>query len=145
MGRAIVYRRFKGKAFCGEDVNFPYGSEFPIVDQCHVDFVTFPDGRIINRVYSDDYCKHFSRNDDGQGLIRGKLAYAIAYSPRECVDENTGFVSRLSQEERETLRKEWPMYIVPNASAFLFNDLFYDAPVEHLQKIADYLNIKPKE
>lgn len=139
MDSVVVFRRFKGDAICGE-VNIPYGTELMVQDG----FVVFPDGRKITRVYSQNYIQHFALNDDGQGLVRGKLTYAIDFSPRERKHKN-GYVFRLSEDEIDMIRKDWSKYLMPYDDTILFNNDFYDAPIEDLQKLAAALDIQLKE
>ena len=139
MESVIVFRRFKELGICG-DVNIPYGTEL-IIDN---GFVTFPDGRKITKVHSQNYIQHFALNDDGQGLLRGKLTYAIAFSPRERKHKN-GYVFRFSEDENDMIRREWGKYLMPYDDTILFNDNFYDAPIEDLKKLADALDIQIEE
>lgn len=140
MESIIVFRRFKDLGICG-DVNIPYGTELTATPD---GFVTFPDGRKITKIHSQNYIQHFSTNDDGQGLLRGKLTYAIAFSPRERKHKN-GYVFRFSEDENDMIRKEWGKYLMPYDDTILFNNDFYDAPIEDLKKLADALDIQIEE
>jgi hypothetical protein len=143
MESVIVFRRFKDLAICG-NVNIPYGTELGTIVENGQQFVAFPDGKKITKVHSQNYNQHFALNDDERGLVRGKLTYAIAFSPRERKHEN-GHVSRLSEDEIDMIRKDWSKYLMPYDDTILFNDAFYDAPIEDLQKLADALEIQIKE
>ena len=67
----IVHKRFKGKAICG-DVNLPAMTE------CESDgvFITYKD-KTICYVTSKNAHQFFAVNDDGMGMIRGKLTQEI--------------------------------------------------------------------
>ena len=127
----IVFRHFKNLAICGE-VDLPVGTE---LYECG-GFVALGGVGIITRIYSDNYCRHFSRNDDGQGIERGKLAYAIAYSER-----NAGNGFRFSDDEQSILRRDWAHFLMPYADAILFNNAFFDAPVDELKKLAEAVGV----
>ena len=74
----ITHNRFKKLAACGEAVNIPYGTEMETAG----DFIITTEGKPICYATSEAAKMHFARNDDGQGLERGKLTWAIAYSQR---------------------------------------------------------------
>lgn len=126
----IVYRHFKDLAICGY-VDLPIGAEFDSSGE-----ILTLNGEIVTRIFSDNYCSHFSRNNDGKGFERGKLIYAIAYSDRKA---DNGF--RFSDHEQEILRRDWAHYLMPYDNALLFNNAFYDAPIEVLTKIAQLLGV----
>lgn len=67
----IVHKRFKGKAICG-DVNLPAMTE------CESDgvFITY-NGKTICYATSNNAHQFFAVNDDGMGMIRGKLTQVI--------------------------------------------------------------------
>lgn len=132
----IVHHRFKGIAACGEKLNIPYGTELDTAG----DFIITPDGKAICFQTSENAKLHFARNDDGQGLERGALTWAIAYSERR--RESKAGIYRFSDEEREMLQRDWPHFLREDCEFILFNEAFFAAPIEELQKLADALNIK---
>ena len=134
----ITHHRFKGIAACGEHMNIPYGTELDTAG----DFIITPDDKAICYQTSENAKLHFSRNDDGRGLERGVLTWAIAYGQRRRESKSEMGVYRFSDEEREMLTKEWPHFLREDCDFILFNDRFFAAPVEELQKLADALNIK---
>ena len=75
----VTHHRYKELALCGERLNIPYGTELHTEGYSLV----LPDGREVCYSTSENAKKHFARNDDGRGLERGALTYAIAYSNRE--------------------------------------------------------------
>ena len=137
----VVWKDFNDEAICG-NVELTRGTELTTVtNESGERFVAFPDGRLITRLYSYNYIEHFSRNNDGKGLERGDLVEAIAFSPRER-KHSTGYVFRFSEDELDMLREKWANYLMPYTDSLLFNNEFYDAPVEDLRSIAEALNIQ---
>lgn len=127
----IICRRFKGKAICG-NVNFPYGTEF----QTNGNFIVTKDGKLICYTTSHTAHKYFARNDDGNGLERGKLTYAIAYGTRK----KSNF--RFTVKEQQMLIRDWGRFLKKDLDVILFNHDFFNADIEELQKLADILKIK---
>lgn len=131
----VTHHRFKELALCGERLNIPYGTELDTEGYS----IVMPDGRTICYSTSENAKKHFARNDDGRGLERGALTYAIAYSRR---DAGNGF--RFSEEEAEILTRDWGHFLRPDVDVILFNEDFFAAEPEELQKLAAALKIKTR-
>ena len=131
----VTHHRFKELALCGERLNIPYGTELDTEGYS----IVMPDGRAICYSTSENAKKHFARNDDGRGLERGALTYAIAYSRR---DAGNGF--RFSEEEAEILTRDWGHFLRPDVDVILFNEDFFAAEPEELQKLAAALKIKTR-
>lgn len=131
----VTHHRFKELALCGERLNIPYGTELDTEGYS----IVMPDGRAICYSTSENAKKHFARNDDGRGLERGALTYAIAYSRR---DAGNGF--RFSEAEAETLTRDWGHFLRPDVDVILFNEDFFAAEPEELQKLAAALKIKTR-
>lgn len=131
----VTHHRFKELALCGERLNIPYGTELDTEGYS----IVMPDGRAICYSTSENAKKHFSRNDDGRGLERGALTYAIAYSRR---DAGNGF--RFSEAEVEILTRDWGHFLRPDVDVILFNEDFFAAEPEELQKLAAALKIKTR-
>lgn len=131
----VTHHRFKELALCGERLNIPYGTELNTEGYS----IVMPDGRAICYSTSENAKKHFARNDDGRGLERGALTYAIAYSRR---DAGNGF--RFSEEEAEILTRDWGHFLRPDVDVILFNEDFFAAEPEELQKLAAALKIKTR-
>ena len=83
----------------------------------------------------------FARNDDGQGLERGKLTWAIAYSQRVRTGPN-GRQQRFTEEEIELLERKWAHFLRQDVEVILFNEDFFAAAVPELKELADALHIK---
>ncbi len=129
----VVHRRFRAKAACGELMNIPYGAKFETIG----DFIATPDGKAICFTTSEAAQQYFARNDDGQGLERGKLTYAIAYAPRRA---GNGF--RFTDDEIVMLEKHWSHFLMDDVDTILFNEDFFNAQVPELAMLAAALNIK---
>ena len=123
----ITHNRFKKLAACGEAVNIPYGTEM--------------EGKPICYATSEAAKMHFARNDDGQGLERGRLTWAIAYSQRVRTGPN-GRQQRFTEEEIELLERKWAHFLRQDVEVILFNEDFYAAAVPELKELADALHIK---
>ena len=103
--------------------------------------------------------QHFARNDDGHGLERGDITYAIAYGDRvktweETIttkDEETGEEktetitqqARFTPEEVEMIETEYPEFDRdPRSGILLFSDEFFTADIEKLREFAKKLDIE---
>lgn len=125
--RYIAHHRFKELALCGERLNLPYGTELRAADGV----IATLDWKAVCNVSSENAQRHFSRDDDGKGLERGALAYALAYGGR---DAGGGF--RFSKEEAETLARDWGRFLRQDVGAILFNEDFFAAEPEELRELA---------
>ncbi len=131
--RYIVHHRYRGPAADGESMNIPYGTEFDTIG----DFIATPQGKGICFVGSDVAQRYFACNDDGRGLERGALTYAIAFSNRK---GGNGF--RFSDSEIEMLERSWGHWLRQDVETIIFNEKFFAAQPEDLQRLADALKIK---
>ncbi len=129
----ITHHRFKGKAACGERMNIPYGAKFNTIGA----FIATDDGKAICVTTSETAKKHFALNDDGHGLERGALTYAIAYGRR-----TTPGGLRFTEEEIDILERDWRHFLRDNVDVILFNDAFFAAEVADLEQLAAALKIK---
>lgn len=126
----IIHHRLKGKCICG-DVNLPYGTALHSEGKFIVG-----DVGIICAVISQQAKEHIARNDDGRGLERGKLTYAIAFKGMS----HPGF--RFDEKQRETITKTYSRFIRSDCDFIIFNDDFFNADVDELREMANTLNIK---
>ena len=110
----ITHNRFKKLAACGEAVNIPYGTEMETAG----DFIITTEGKPICYATSEAAKMHFARNDDGQGLERGKLTWAIAYSQRVRTGPN-GRQQRFTEEEIELLERKWAHFLRQDVEVIL--------------------------
>jgi len=137
----ITHHRLRGKAACGLELNVPYATSFSTIGN----FIATNDSKAICYTTSEMAHKYFARNDDGQGLRRGALTYAIAYSQRHRTNTEGNRAQRFTDEEIETLERDWSKYLIPDISVILFNHDFFNAEVDDLEKMAKALNIVVKE
>jgi len=137
----IVHHRFKLEAACGEKLNLPYGTKISEEDG----WLTTDDGKLICYSGSENAKQYFANNCDGNGLERGKLTYAIAYGKRKNMPvmsngEPYGF--RFTEDERKMLERDYSHWLRQDVDTILFNDNFFNAGVDELQKLVDKLKIK---
>ena len=133
----VTHNRFKKLAACGETLNIPYGTELETAGE----FIITGEGKPVCFATSENAKMHFARNDDGMGLERGKLTWAIAYSPRVRKDEN-GRQQRFTDQEIELLERKWAHFLRQDVEVILFNEDFFAAEVPELKELADALHIK---
>lgn len=132
----ITHNRFKDLAACGERLNLPYGTELETAG----DFIITQEGRPVCYDTSETAKRHFARNEDGRGLERGKLTFAIAYSQRVRYGAD-GRRQRFTDQEIELLERDWAHFLQEDVDVILFNEDFFAAEVEDLQRLAAALRI----
>lgn len=135
----ITHRRYNKLAMCQKTMNIPKGTKFKVISKR---IIATDDNKAICYNTSEDAHQYFAINDDGRGLERGALTWAIAYEPRDNEDHN-GF--RWSDKEAEYIFTNWDKFVRKNIPVLLFNFDFFHADVEELKQMADGLNIKVKE
>ena len=133
----VVHHRYRGPDAGGRPVNLPYGTEFETIGN----FIAAPEGRGICFTNSETAKKHFSINDDGRGLERGAITHAIAYSRRERMWSDKS-IHRFSEKEAEMLKHSWAHWLREDADTIIFNNDFFAAQPEDLQRLTDALKIK---
>lgn len=127
----IAHRRFRSNAICGE-VNLPYGTEV----QCEGGFLSV-EGVPLCTANSQNAYDFFARNDDGNGLERGKLTQAIR---KTLAKRDKNHQNRWNKVWGDVLcqkykRKEHPDY-------WLWNHDFFNAEISDLQHIATLIGVK---
>lgn len=116
----IVFQRFKGKCLCGT-ANIPV-----MTDAVQKDGIIWVDGYPICYETSENAHRHFARNDDGNGLERGRL---------------TREIQRRLKNRKEKWDKVWEDPLCQkykrqdHPDHWLWNHDFYNAPIEDLQYI----------
>ena len=131
MQKYITHHRYKKMALCGERLNLPYGTELNAANN----LIATLDGKAVCFSASDNAKRHFACNDDGRGLERGALTYALAYGERT---GGNGF--RFSDGEQKLLARDWGHFLRQDVDVILFNEDFFAADVDELEKLADALN-----
>ena len=127
----ITHKRFKGQAICGE-VNLPYGTEV----QC-VDGILTIEGNPLCADHSQNAYDFFSRNDDGNGLERGKLTQAIRKTLEKRGKDHQARWDKVWEDSvcQKYKRKE-------HADFWLWNHDFYNANLTDLRHIAALVGVK---
>lgn len=128
----ITHRRFKQRAICGS-LNLRYGTKVEEQDG----LLWLNDEKPICFSTSENAKLYFARNDDGMGLERGKLTYAIAYGKRK---NRMGY--RFNEDERRLLTEKYRHWLRQDTDFILFNNEFFGAPVDELRELAGKLGIK---
>ncbi|MCD7732391.1 MAG: hypothetical protein LUH56_03005 [Oscillospiraceae bacterium] len=131
----ITHHRFKGIGLCGKRLNLPYATKVTLEG----DILKTKDGEPICFVTSENSKRHFSRNDDGCGIERGKLTYAIAFGNRVCFEN--GRRQKFSDSEILMLERHYSEWLRKDVSVILFNDSFFSADVGELEQLAERLKI----
>ncbi len=132
----ITIKRFKRNGIDGH-FNIPYGTYL----EKRADGNLYCDNKKICVARSAAAHEYFARDDDGKGMERGKLSHAIIkrLTPMQ-------FDSR--QERNEYWQVVWndslaQKYRRPeHLDYWLWNDDFYNAPIEDLKYIAALVGVK---
>lgn len=127
----IVYKRFKDKAICG-NINLPVNTICQLRDN-----MLFYNDKPLCLVTSYSSEQHFARNDDGQGLLRGKMTQAIIKK-----------LSKRDNDYQTRWNKVWSDFCcnkykrVEHTDYWLWNNQFYSAPIEDLKYIMKLIGLK---
>ena len=127
----ITHRRFKDKSICGQ-VNIPVSST------CEENENTiYFDGKPICFTTSENAHQYFARNDDGQGIERGKLTQIIQ---RKLAKRDGAYQDRWDKIWGNSLcqkyrRKEYDDF-------WLWSHEFFNAPIEDLRHISELVGAK---
>ena len=132
----ITLKRFKRNGIGGH-FNIPYGKYLEKRD----DGVLYYDNSKVCLAKSAAAHEYFVCDDDGKGLERGKLSHAIVdrLAPRQ-------FDSM--QERNEYWQVVWNDSLAQkyrrseHVNYWLWNDDFYNAPIEDLEYIAELVGVK---
>lgn len=140
----IAHRRYRGSDMFGRPINIPYGSLIEAVkeDTGTVLYFTTGDNKVpVCYSTSDVAFDYFARNDDGDGLIRGKTTVAIKKR-----------LEFQSADTQETWKQRWDLvwdsplcqkYRKTNiADHWIWNYDFYNAPLLVLNQIASLVGAK---
>lgn len=148
----IAYRNFNDAAISGK-VNILRGEELTLDNE-----ILYYDNKPICAVGSYNGTRHFAKNDDGNGLERGDLIYAIVYADRqktwtseityinedgEKVTDVIKHSERFTPDEIELIEKQYPQFDKdPEGRALIFGNEFFTADIEVLRELANKLNIE---
>ena len=137
----IVHKRYTGRVLDGseKDVILERGTKAFLVEENGFIFLenTVPVCAKDSLVAHE----HFCRNDDGKGLLRGKLTWAIAFAQRSRISKD-GKPNRFSDEELNEINTNWKHFIRPDTpNVILFNTEFFNADTDILKQFAKAINI----
>lgn len=132
MGRYIARKRARFLSILENHVNIPWGA---VLEE--QDGLLFWRGEAVCTTTSQDAYDFFSRDDDGQGEVRGRLVGAIMARLER---RDRGYQARWDkmwedsrcQKYRRPEHKDW----------WLWNHAFFNAPVEDLQHIAGLIGVR---
>lgn len=125
--RYIIYKRFKAKAICG-DVNLPAMTKCETIG----DMILYGDMELCS-TFSANAHQYFANDEDGQGMIRGKLIQKISKQMKDNRVDSLCHDTICQQYRRKEHHGVW-----------LWNQEFYNAPIEDLHHIAQILGVKTK-
>lgn len=138
----IVHRDYTGATLSskGEDITLSRGTKmFLMEDTGYIFLEGFVPVCTQHSYVADQY---FCRDDDNNGLMRGKLTWAIAFANRQRIHSD-GMVSRFSEEELEEICNNWKKFIREDCpDVILFNTDFFNADINELKQFAKSINIK---
>ena len=127
----IVYKRFKAMALCGE-VNIPALS----ICECDDGLIKY-NGKDICYNVSENAHQHFARNNDGQGLLRGKLIQAIMTT---LSNRDDNYQSRWDKVWDDNLCQKYKRS--DYSDYWLWNHDFFNAEIYDLKYIAGLIGAK---
>lgn len=127
----IVHTKFKSKAICG-DVNLPAMTAC----ECNGTVITH-EGRPISFVKSENAHQYFAIDEDGMGMVRGRLTQDIQKTLAKRDDEHQSRWDKVWEDEicRSFKRDDYDDY-------WLWNHEFFNADVETLRYIAKLVGAK---
>ena len=125
----ITHKRFKGKAICGE-VNFPYGTKAE-----RVNGVLFINTKPICVDHSQNAYDYFARNDDSNGLERGKLTQEIQ---KRLAKRDKHHQARWNKVWEDALCQKYKR--TDHTDYWLWNHEFFNAPIEDLRYIKSLID-----
>lgn len=130
----ITHRRFKGQAIGGQ-VNIPAMTECELID----DKIMY-NGIIICFIRSENSHQFFARNDDSQGLLRGKFTQAIQ---KHLSVRDSDYQKRWDKiwDDENCQKYKRPEH----ADYWLWNHEFFGAPISDLKYIANLIGMKEPE
>lgn len=120
----ITFQRFKGIAICGE-INLPTLTEVELKGN-----MLYQDNEPICIFTSENAHKYFARNDDGQGMERGRLTQQIQKILRNRDEHYQDRWDKIWDDKicQKFKRKDHP-------DNWLWNHEFYNADISELEYI----------
>lgn len=127
----ITTRRARFKGISG-NVNIPYGTRV----QCDNGCITF-DGKALCYTTSENAHQYFARDDDGNGLLRGKLTQATM---KRLAKRDKDYQARWDKVWSDEVCK--PYRRAEFGDYWLWNNDWYEADIETLKYIANLVGTK---
>lgn len=120
----ITHLRFKGKDLTGKSVLITRGKKLIRIN----DYLYFEERPIC--VYRSECArKHFSINEDKNGMLRGDLIEKIAYSNKAFNDNQADLL----------WSDKWNRFLNPEHDVIIFADCFFEADISELQELYNEL------
>lgn len=127
----VVHRRFKDKAICGE-VNLP------AMTMCEeTNGYIFHGDKLLCVVTSENAHQFFARDDDGAGMLRGKLTQAIQ---KTLAKRDANYQNRWNKVWDDPACQ--PYKRIEYADFWLWNHDFFNADIDTLRHIAKLVGAK---
>ena len=131
--RYVTVKHFRRNGINGKHFNIPWGTALERKD----DGVLYIGDTPVAVARSFASHQHFARDDDGQGAARGKLSHAIIKKlggyHRETTPE---WEAVWNDETAEKYRRK------DHVDFWLWDDAFFNAPLEDLRHIASIVGVK---
>ncbi len=127
----IAYKRFKGKALCG-DVNIPALTLCEEINGC-----IYCGGKALCFATSENAHQYFTRNNDGYGMLRGKLIQTIQ---KRLAKQDGHYQERWNKVWIDSTCQLYKRH--EHADFWLWNHDFFQADIEVLQYIANLIGVK---
>lgn len=127
----IVHKRFKSKAICGY-VNLPALTECECVDGRII-----CNGKIICNERSENAHQYFAQNEDGLGMVRGKLTQSIQ---RTLSKRDANYQNRWDKVWSDEICQKYKRDDYEDF--WLWNHDFYQADIDVLRHIAKLVGAK---
>ena len=126
----ITHRRFKRNAICGE-VNLPFGT------LCEErDGVIFRGELPLCFSGSENAHQYFSRDDDGNGVERGKLTQAIQ---KNLAKRDSGYQARWDKVWDDRVCQKYKR--TDSEDFWLWGHAFFNADISDLRYIANLVGV----
>lgn len=129
----ITHTRFKGMAICGQ-LNLP-----ALTTLEEVDGMIYYHDMPVCLSKSENAHKHFARNDDNQGMERGRLTSQIIQT---LVRKDKGYQDRWDKIWDDKLCQKYKR--PEHKEHWLWNTAFYNATIEDLEYILNLITIGGK-
>ena len=129
----IAHRRFKEKALCGY-VNIPAMTELEEVNG----LITL-DGKPVCYAASENAHRYFARNDDGNGMLRGRLTQTIQNTLRK---RDKDYQARWDKVWDDPICQ--PYKREEYSDFWLWSNSWFNASIEDLTYIANLISVNIK-